>query len=894
MAIIQKPDALSMLGNLKKFIITSGSQVVFELKEGSTVLFSATYESGIDGRATIDVKDIIENRLKYIIKHDDKYEQTNIVKTFTATIDGIVNTFKVIRTGVANLQDTPTNWLRSNFLSWQPQNKKVTYYSPEWLTYYAQEACDLKLKAYFPDDTVQNFNLGACEAGKAFTFNLQYALIAGKLGQIYPTHFDVWAENSTGTRLTYIQRYLYSDPLSEQEQWFLFENSLGGLDTIRAYGDSDFTGNHEHKLSSVDDTSSEYDVDTERTYNKNTGYLDNYERQWLLDFFVAKQKYIYHSAAIRSIVLKDSDVKYNASDLPSEFNFTYKFSDAESSVLLNLIRSENIPAQITIPNLDSPDFHLPPRLSEYPRVPLHEGVILPAFDPNSEDPKVTTIGAILSAAVAKVLQSIEAGEGGGELVSILRSADPEAPSDYNVFSSLRTLLEIRKYFNENLGDIDKKYLRKDIEDTAQKTITFLEGIVAKGDSEIEELTVKGEANLEKGFKTKQGHGVDVDGLASLKHINLEDGFQSPEFIQGLAGEGVRLSKKEGTRNQYVLELQDLIVNGKLNVHTIEVLEWKHVGAGQIFSHAGFRIDRVVELEDRYRVFPEKPEMNTFQVNSQALCQQFTEGDLGKRYWRLVVGVASDRSYIELSKSVAEAGSDIPEEGDSIFAYGYRGLNNALKGAVVISSYGESGPYIQTLRGIDSFDVSGKTQIFIGDETHFRVNRFEVQSGSGDFYRVPADKGRWSSGTTAYYYDRYSHDGSLWLCVAQPSTTDEPSIFSVDWERQVSRGEDGGTGYRVERFSTPGYEFYREGQEYSHTLAIKVFYNEVDVSETISASRFVWTRISENTAGDEVWNDLHLNSGASVDITSADLAGDTSFIVQFYDESKTKLIGTINF
>lgn len=49
MAIIQKPDALSMLGNLKKFIITSGSQVVFELKEGSTVLFSATYESGIDG-----------------------------------------------------------------------------------------------------------------------------------------------------------------------------------------------------------------------------------------------------------------------------------------------------------------------------------------------------------------------------------------------------------------------------------------------------------------------------------------------------------------------------------------------------------------------------------------------------------------------------------------------------------------------------------------------------------------------------------------------------------------------------------------------------------------------------------------------------------------------------
>jgi hypothetical protein len=125
--------------------------------------------------------------------------------------------------------------------------------------------------------------------------------------------------------------------------------------------------------------------------------------------------------------------------------------------------------------------------------------------------------------------------------------------------------------------------------------------------------------------------VDVDGLATLRHITLEDGFKSPEFIQGLAGEGVRLSKKEGTRNQYVLELYELIVNGKLTVNTIEVLEWKHVGAGQIFSHAGFVIDRVEELSDRFRVYPEKPEMNTFQVNSQALCQQFGEGTTGKRY-----------------------------------------------------------------------------------------------------------------------------------------------------------------------------------------------------------------------------------------------------------------------
>ncbi|MDD4778909.1 MAG: hypothetical protein PHV53_11570, partial [Fermentimonas sp.] len=425
MAIVQKPDALSLSGNMKKFIVSSGSQIAFKLSDGATTLLEASYEPGPDGRAIIDVKDIVESRLSYIISHTNFYEQTNIVKTFTAIIDGSTVTFKVVRAGIANLSDTVSNWLRGNFLTWQPTNKQITYYSPEWLTYYAQEACNIKLKATFPDAEQIQITLGSCASGKAFTCNLQYAVVAGLLGQKYPTHFDVWVENTAGTRLTYIQRYLYSEPKSDLEQWYMFENSLGGLDTMRAGGDADFTGNHDHKLSSTDNISKEYQVDTNRSYNQNTGYLDGYERRWLLDFFPAIKKYIYHASAIRPIVVTESDVKYSASAFPSSYNFTYRFTEDHEAALLNLIRNLNeIPASITIPNIDSPDFHLPPRLYEYPRVPLHEGVILPAFDPNSTDPKVTTIGAILSAAVAKVLQSIEAGEGGGELVDILRVDSP--------------------------------------------------------------------------------------------------------------------------------------------------------------------------------------------------------------------------------------------------------------------------------------------------------------------------------------------------------------------------------------------------------------------------------------------------------------------------------------
>ena len=56
------------------------------------------------------------------------YEQTGIVADFSALINATTVNFRCIRGGVANLADTPTNFLTANFLTWQPIQKKVTYY----------------------------------------------------------------------------------------------------------------------------------------------------------------------------------------------------------------------------------------------------------------------------------------------------------------------------------------------------------------------------------------------------------------------------------------------------------------------------------------------------------------------------------------------------------------------------------------------------------------------------------------------------------------------------------------------------------------------------------------------------------------------------------------------
>ncbi|MCC8153602.1 MAG: hypothetical protein LIP01_04935 [Tannerellaceae bacterium] len=194
---------------------------------------------------------------------------------------------RVIRAGVAAFNNTPANFLTYNFLTWQPTQKKVTYYTPEFLTYYATVTCSVQIRAYLENNQTQQIKLADLTAGNAYTIPVQYGIIAGKLNNRLPGAYDVWIQDPEGNRLTYIQRYQAEGMRAEDEAWILFENSLGGIDTFRAYGEQELNVEHTHNLLETDHTLSEYRTDTERLYARNTGYLTRAERKWLLDFFPA-------------------------------------------------------------------------------------------------------------------------------------------------------------------------------------------------------------------------------------------------------------------------------------------------------------------------------------------------------------------------------------------------------------------------------------------------------------------------------------------------------------------------------------------------------------------------------------------------------------------------------
>lgn len=220
MTILQQPDALSLSMNLKKFIISSDAQISFVLKKGTEEVLSQRYDPDSQGRIEIDMRDVVHAQLSFDFRGSAvrTYEQTNLHAEFTAEIDGQAVNFHAVRGGVDNLADTATNFLTQNWLTWQPTVKPVTYYTPEFLTYYAPVAGVVKLRGYFVGDDGQvtsqkDIELCNVEAEKAYTIPVEYQVVVSLLypdGK--PGYYDVWVENASGERLTYIQRY-YADAM---------------------------------------------------------------------------------------------------------------------------------------------------------------------------------------------------------------------------------------------------------------------------------------------------------------------------------------------------------------------------------------------------------------------------------------------------------------------------------------------------------------------------------------------------------------------------------------------------------------------------------------------------------------------------------------------------------
>ena len=697
--LIKNGRSNNLSGNLNEFVLSSSGLVSFILKKGDDILLQQSYEPGPDNLIRVDVQDVVEGHLTYTLNAGQPfYIQNKLAETFVATIDGTDYSFRVIRSGVANLADTAANWLKLHFLTWQPRVKPVTYYSPEWLTYYAVEECTAKLKATYPDKSIKEITLGTCVAGHATTMNLQYSVVAGKLGNTYPSYYEVWTENS-GTKLSESQVYAFSDPLSEDEQWYLFENSLGGLDTFRAAGTNNLNAEHEHNIAVFGDVREEYQVDTQRKYTKNTGYLDEYSRRWLLDFFPSKAKFVYEATAIRKIVVTESNVTYISNELPSSYTFTWQLSEVSS--FLNLTKNESdIPDNLVAPDLSSPDFILPPRLAEFSRVQLTEGVLIPAFDPFNPKPTVTTYGAIHNTIKNAVIKELEdeigniggGGSGGDFNVEIIESTQLGfiLPTDKNLYSAYSTDLRIDEELEDFLEEIDNRYLRKDTNDIGYGFYEWKAGWMTQAPVRSAEYNIGWEVENPTGWYVSETGTAWYTSLNVRGPILSNGVIGSPYYVSGWTGYG-----SQWDMVNHRLETDYVSVRKELRVYALDVFRIYGTN-GDLAVSTTNKIDRVEDMGSVWRChindYDGEMYMN-MRIDDVVKCQTW-EKLSGRYYMARVTNI--DEKWFELSKTLLE-GTTTPAPGDVLIRWSNL-TNNDRKGLLYLSASDSYAPYMDVRFG----------------------------------------------------------------------------------------------------------------------------------------------------------------------------------------------------
>lgn len=330
------------------------------------------------------------------------------------------------------------------------------------------------------------------------------------------------------------------------------------------------------------------------------------------------------------------------------------------------------------------------------------------------------------------------GGGNGSNVYIVKRDDATEPSDFNVFSSLRSL---------------KTLLRKDKDDTTEFLLTLLKGavfgnnkasidssgaarllsaIIGNGKATIDE---SGIASLVSAIIGNGNARINADGASTFKSATVREGVTSDNFSTGALGSGFALKKDEN--NDSYLEVDRMMVRKIAIFVELLIQRLRHVGGQIVISPASMACERVEDRADAYRCYfrstdGSKTVTNEFVVGDQARCQTFNikpgvhQGVQNQYYWRLVTAVGDD--YIDLSKTDCDRGSTVPQAGDDIVQLGNRS-DATRQGAFVLAAHGAGAPYLKMYRGINSYVMDGREIIILSrEEVSIIANKLQFSTG----------------------------------------------------------------------------------------------------------------------------------------------------------------------
>lgn len=476
--------------------------------------------------------------------------------------------------------------------------------------------------------------------------------------------------------------------------------------------------------------------------------------------------------------------------------------------------------------------------------------------------------------------------------------------------------------------VDPRFLRKNAPDTAQEVITFLKGIAVGNGYGITELgdlfarfikanSVKSD-DFRSGLLDGAGFGIYKDdygkSIAEVDKLNVRQKATFSEL------EYRRLAFTTGdvgftSASAHIYSVIPVGANGAPIVNSTTF--FKSANKQVMINNAllSYSVSAGGNSISAYRCYfladdGDKRISNDWRLGDQAMCKtsnlisRTLNRTANRYYWRLVVGKGTEtingklyhfvdlsdiRGTLELTidgkqytcvgyATSIEINNDIPKAEDDIIQLGSQTDTDRQYAHIIYVSEGKRVDYA----GINDYDLASHIiNEFSPKEITVRSDRFKIISaaGTGVSSSLVCDRGEWVSGTIAGHYDRFSYNGSLWLCNVGigNTTTEAPTESSRMWIKQVAQGvagEHGAAPVMLNIYSDGG-NFIRNRQG-SVTLTAVVTKENVDITSTFPPSCFSWIRHSGNATYDEAWNGRHKGVGSTITIKAEDVDKRTVF------------------
>ena len=391
-------------------------------------------------------------------------------------------------------------------------------------------------------------------------------------------------------------------------------------------------------------------------------------------------------------------------------------------------------------------------------------------------------------------------EGGGTgYVYLIKVDDNTRATDSNTYSALRITYEIEKAIKENNAAFNDRFIRKDQPDTAAGLITFLKGLFSKDDVII---GTDGYAEGMTGFGTKFGR----DGSGEMSRLTLRHELRVPSLVfnqvEILVGDKWR-GPGAGVIERVFPDYDEEV--NLLNTGTF-LLKLEKGQIGAVFTNAicmGIFHDwensdnNATEDSDDSRGNRTYAGFTTsYFTITEVSDYNDTEGQTWHRkQCRYQIRPISERW----------SGQSHPYEQMNFVCYGIFSSDAEMLKKYGTSVY-ETRTYRRMLWNQNTWEISAANIAYQdGDLSNLNIHGMDMEGYSaylnsvyftgtikqvkpdGTPVQAANDRGAWYDGVIAAYYDRFSHLGGLWLCIAEEGTNTEPKEGDPAWLNEVKPG-----------------------------------------------------------------------------------------------------------